>query len=286
MLDAINTGKKLIKGVLNMLMTKIMRSIMLICMLMLCVSALALEPVKNSAKKGQNDEYADLRAKTCNKALKNLVSYIYSSGIDRIHSVPFGNKFKKMMGMCSKDEVFASIDDAKVYSLPYYYRSDSLYVMKMNGKVFYVQLYLRKEDSEMEGAPTHEEVEEFYRHALWAVHRVYDAEGVPFDENEPISNDLYGYLLIPASIQDKDGYVNVREGKSPSSKVVGKLTDKQPFFFTPSLNSDWWRITLMTSEEDIQFYGYVHKSRILSYDQCTHDVKRKLYDYFKYCLCW
>ena len=56
MLDAINTGKKLIKGVLNMLMTKIMKSIMLICMLMLSVSALALEPVKNSAKKGQNDE--------------------------------------------------------------------------------------------------------------------------------------------------------------------------------------------------------------------------------------
>ena len=44
--------------------------------------------------------------------LKNLVSYIYSSGIDRNHYVPFGNKFKKIIGKCCKDEIFASIDNA------------------------------------------------------------------------------------------------------------------------------------------------------------------------------
>lgn len=232
------------------------------------------------------EEYVDLRAKSCNIALKNLVSYIYSSGIDRNHYVPFGNKFKKIIGKCCKDEIFASIDNAKVYSLPYNYKSDSLYVIRVNGKTYYIQLHLRIEEGELEGAQTLEEKEEFYRNALWCVRRVYDADGVPFDEKVPIENELYGYLLVPASIQDKDGYVNVREGKSSSSKIVGRLNDNQPFFFTPSKNSDWWRVTLMTPEEDIQFYGYVHKSRILCYDQCTNDVKRKLYDYFRYCLCW
>ncbi|MCL1942121.1 MAG: SH3 domain-containing protein [Candidatus Azobacteroides sp.] len=58
-------------------------------------------------------------------------------------------------------------------------------------------------------------------------------------------------------INDPDGYVNIREGKSISSKVTGKIVDKEEFLYWENKNSDWWKVMTHNLVE-----GYVHKSRI------------------------
>jgi len=64
------------------------------------------------------------------------------------------------------------------------------------------------------------------------------------------------YLLLPGVINDKDGYVNIRKEPNINSEIVGKITTKEIFSFTPDIEKDWWRVHLG------EITGFVHKSRI------------------------
>ena len=73
-------------------------------------------------------------------------------------------------------------------------------------------------------------------------------------DKERIEVYLKAYPLY--YISDPDGYTNLREGKSTSSKILGtiKSGDKIEVLDT---TGDWWQV--MTRDNEI---GYIHKSRI------------------------
>ena len=57
-------------------------------------------------------------------------------------------------------------------------------------------------------------------------------------------------------ISDPDGYTNVREGKSTSSKILGTVKSGEKIEVLDT-TGDWWQV--MTRDNEI---GYIHKSRI------------------------
>lgn len=88
------------------------------------------------------------------------------------------------------------------------------------------------------------------------------------------------YLLMPCVPKSKDGYVYVRKEKSATSKPVAKILKNQIFFFTPSQDSDWYRVSLTS---DPKFVGYVHKSNILPYEKCTGAIRKKM-EHIMFCI--
>ena len=57
-------------------------------------------------------------------------------------------------------------------------------------------------------------------------------------------------------ISDPDGYTNVREGKSNSSKILGTVKSGEKIEVLDT-TGNWWQV--MTKDNEI---GYIHKSRI------------------------
>ena len=57
-------------------------------------------------------------------------------------------------------------------------------------------------------------------------------------------------------ISDPDGYTNVREGKSTSSKIIDTVDSGLPIRVLDT-TGNWWQV--MTKDNEI---GYIHKSRI------------------------
>ena len=57
-------------------------------------------------------------------------------------------------------------------------------------------------------------------------------------------------------ISDPDGYTNVREGKSTSSKIIATVDSGLPIRVLDTIGN-WWQV--MTKDNEI---GYIHKSRI------------------------
>ena len=57
-------------------------------------------------------------------------------------------------------------------------------------------------------------------------------------------------------ISDPDGYTNVREGKSTSSKIIATVDSGLPIRVLDTIGN-WWQV--MTRDNEI---GYIHKSRI------------------------
>jgi hypothetical protein len=67
-----------------------------------------------------------------------------------------------------------------------------------------------------------------------------------------------------AIINDKDGYVNIRENRSITSRIVGKINNDCVFSYDESDKSDWVRVyTQYTEDASGGTAGFVHKSRIL-----------------------
>ncbi|POR24209.1 hypothetical protein BWK58_08340 [Flavobacterium columnare] len=95
----------------------------------------------------------------------------------------------------------------------------------------------------------------------------------PFFLKLLINNDFYNFsklkdfsALIYDSdsknevfrIYDKDGYTNLRKGKSSSSEIIGKINTGTEIFILDENDKDWWLIETTIGEQ-----GYIHKSRIV-----------------------
>lgn len=81
-------------------------------------------------------------------------------------------------------------------------------------------------------------------------------------------------LLLVGTINDKDGYTNIRERPSKNAKITDKITDKEYFYYVPNSNSDWWQVS---RKDDIKaIVGYVHKDRILKYSAISNEMKKKV----------
>ena len=73
-------------------------------------------------------------------------------------------------------------------------------------------------------------------------------------DKERIEVSLKAYPLY--YISDPDGYTNVREGKSTSSKILGTVKSGEKIEVLDT-TGNWWQV--MTKDNEI---GYIHKSRI------------------------
>ena len=73
-------------------------------------------------------------------------------------------------------------------------------------------------------------------------------------DKERIEVYLKAYPLY--YISDPDGYTNVREGKSTSSKIIATVDSGLPIRVLDT-TGNWWQV--MTKDNEI---GYIHKSRI------------------------
>ena len=102
---------------------------------------------------------------------------------------------------------------------------------------------------------------------------IFDSEGLELQEKDKWP------LYIPALINDKDGFVNVRSGKSAKSSVVGKIEKDKVFFFIPS-KGNWYKISYHNQGKCV---GFVHKSKVLMYEQCTKNQKKLIREALTYC---
>lgn len=95
---------------------------------------------------------------------------------------------------------------------------------------------------------------------------VYDSKG---------RNLLYkeDYMKFPAVINDPDGFTYVRERPSTKSKAKTKIRRNQIFLYTPIWGSDWCRAY---SDDGSLFIGYIYRKRILPFDKCPVDIKKKM----------
>lgn len=88
-----------------------------------------------------------------------------------------------------------------------------------------------------------------------------------------INNELYPHkLLLVGTINDKDGYVNIRDKPSKDAKVIDKITDKEYFYYVPNSDSDWLEVSRKDDMKSI--IGYVHKSRILKYSEMPYEIRK------------
>ena len=80
-------------------------------------------------------------------------------------------------------------------------------------------------------------------------------------------------MVLPAVINDPDGFTYVREKPSIKSRITSKLLTNEVFLYTPIFGSDWYRVY---SEEDGVYIGYIYKKRVLPYDECSNYNKKKM----------
>jgi hypothetical protein len=76
--------------------------------------------------------------------------------------------------------------------------------------------------------------------------------------NKVDPDEIKEYLEIPGAIKDKDGYVNIRETPNNKSKIIGVIKRGESFYYTPNVNSFWWKIKANNSKVK----GYVYYDRI------------------------
>ena len=81
------------------------------------------------------------------------------------------------------------------------------------------------------------------------------------------------YFYRPAIINDPDGFVNIREKADKNSRIVGKLKERELFYFTPISGSDWYKVY---HEEYQPCLGYIHKSRITTFNDFPEDLKEQV----------
>lgn len=88
-------------------------------------------------------------------------------------------------------------------------------------------------------------------------------------------------------IDDKDGYVNIRQGPTLDSKIIGRIFESDIFFFSKTGNGDWFTVEyggqvpklisemeehaknyyqndLKWKSNSVEIAGYVHKTRIVA----------------------
>lgn len=90
-----------------------------------------------------------------------------------------------------------------------------------------------------------------------------------------ISNEIdpQGLFLV-GTINDKDGFVNVRELPSVNSEIIEKIREGEIFYYIPNNSCNWWQVSRKENIKSI--VGYVHKSRIKNYIDMSDDIKQKV----------
>lgn len=126
---------------------------------------------------------------------------------------------------------------------------DSLVEIKLSDKkTIYFQIYIDQPSS---------------------IDHIWLSDGIDFLSDKEYKE----YFRRPGIINDTDGYTNIREQPNAKSKIVRRMLKNELFFFTPVSDSDWYRVYRNESSSSI---GYIHKSKITTYDNFPEKIKRKI----------
>lgn len=80
-------------------------------------------------------------------------------------------------------------------------------------------------------------------------------------------------FMRPAIINDSDGYVNIREYPDAYSKIVRTIKENELFYFTPISKDEWYPVYV---EERLPCIGFIHKSRIKTFDDFPKWLKNRV----------
>jgi hypothetical protein len=97
-----------------------------------------------------------------------------------------------------------------------------------------------------------------------------------------VSIFILGFSIISKAqsygiINDKDGFVNIRESKKADSRIVGKLYNDSPFSYEEDDKADWIRVLEGSSETENFVGGYIHKSRIFPLSKLKSIKNRRFF---------
>lgn len=78
-------------------------------------------------------------------------------------------------------------------------------------------------------------------------------------EKELNQNSSDNFGGEPATINDPDGYTNIRSGPGINYSIIGIIKQDEEFYAKVNFKNDWWEV------KSNGVTGYVHKSRIVFY---------------------
>lgn len=189
--------------------------------------------------------YAELTCKDCIYNLYRMLETCQSKYIDigdNTYSI------KSLYQGKSDRIIFAAITKAHVFS--YGNPLDSVVELNLDDKALYFMVTTEPPRS--------------FRYS--DINCIYDSKGRNLLYNED-------YMKFPAVINDPDGFTYVRERPSTKSKVKAKIRRSHIFLYTPIWGSDWYRAY---SDDGSLFIGYIYRKRILPFDECPVDIKKRM----------
>jgi hypothetical protein len=83
-----------------------------------------------------------------------------------------------------------------------------------------------------------------------------------FDGQKSANNFDHSASVSYIKINDPDGYTNVREGKSSSTKIIYQIYDENKLFELLDDSGNWWKIKLDSSETKTST-GFIYKSKVI-----------------------
>jgi hypothetical protein len=87
-----------------------------------------------------------------------------------------------------------------------------------------------------------------------------------------LTSNAYGQLAV---IKDPDGFTNVRESKSASSKIVGRLNADDIFLYDFDNEGEQWVGVYLDKAGKRYIQGYIHKSRLQPLDKLEKATTNK-----------
>lgn len=79
------------------------------------------------------------------------------------------------------------------------------------------------------------------------------------EQEKHSTKDIFSYCNF-AKIEDKDGYVNVREKGNAKSKILGTIKSNEVVYILEDLNTEWLDVQYKSENKDKS--QYIHRSRL------------------------
>ncbi len=83
-------------------------------------------------------------------------------------------------------------------------------------------------------------------------------------------------LMLPGTINDSDGFVNIRKDPDVNSQIVDKFLEDDIFYYIPDNDVNWWQVAHV--EDSRTIVGFIHKSRIINYNDMSVELKQKVFE--------
>ena len=185
---------------------------------------------------------------SCKDCLYDLYNYLETNQLKTIEIGTCTYPVEQLYQGKNNSAIFAAIKDACVFS--YGNLLDSVVEISLGDRALYFMVSIEPPRS--------------FKYP--DINSIYDGKGQHIVyENEK--------MALPAVINDPDGFTYIREKPSAKSRITSKLLANEIFLYTPIFGSDWYRVY---SDNNGFYIGYIYKKRILPYDKCPNNIKKKM----------